>query len=38
MNLHFPGYETAWAFWVIFGIMIGGLCSMLAFFRFKRWL
>jgi magnesium transporter len=38
MNLQFPGYETAWAFWAVFGIMIGGLGAMLAFFRFKRWL
>jgi magnesium transporter len=38
MNLQFPGYETGWAFWTVFGIMIGGLGAMLAFFRFKRWL
>src|SRR5262249_13630693 len=38
MNVRFPGFETAWAFWVVFGIMVAALCSMLAFFRFKRWL
>jgi magnesium transporter len=38
MNVHFPGYGTAEAFWVIFGIMAAALIGMLAFFRFKRWL
>jgi magnesium transporter len=38
MNVRFPGFETAWAFWVVFGIMVCALGSMLAFFRLKRWL
>src|SRR5262249_20268278 len=38
MNVRFRGFETAWAFWVVFGIMAAVLCSMLAFFRLKRWL
>jgi magnesium transporter len=38
MNVHFPGYETTWAFWVVFAGMVGALAGMLAFFRFKRWL
>jgi magnesium transporter len=38
MNVRFPGFETAWAFWVVFGIMAAALGSMLAFFRLKRWL
>jgi magnesium transporter len=38
MNVHFPGFDTAWAFWVVFGVMAAALCSMLAFFRLKRWL
>ena len=38
MNVHFPGYETTWAFWVIFAGMVVSLISLLAFFRFKRWL
>jgi magnesium transporter len=38
MNVHFPGFDTAWAFWTVFGIMAAALVSMLAFFRLKRWL
>jgi magnesium transporter len=38
MNVRFPGFETAWAFWVVFGVMAAALGSMLAFFRLKRWL
>jgi Mg2+ and Co2+ transporter CorA len=38
MNVHFPGFDTAWAFWVIFIGMFVALVSMLAFFRLKRWL
>ena len=38
MNVHFPGFETAWAFWVIFTGMIVTLASLLAFFRIKRWI
>ena len=38
MNVHFPGFDTAWAFWVVFGVMAAALGSMLAFFRLKRWL
>ena len=38
MNVHFPGFGTAWAFWTIFGLMAGALVGMLAFFRLKRWL
>jgi magnesium transporter len=38
MNVHFPGFETAWAFWVIFAGMIVSLTGLLAFFRIKRWL
>ncbi len=38
MNLDFPGFNTVWAFWVVFiGILIA-LAGMLAFFRLKRWL
>src|SRR4029077_19521776 len=36
MNLNFPGFGTAWAFWVVFGIMASALIGMLAFFRLKR--
>ena len=38
MNVEFPGFGTAEAFWAIFGIMAAALVGMLTFFRFKRWL
>ena len=37
MNLHFPGYETAWLFWTVLVTMVLMLGGMLAFFRWKRW-
>jgi len=36
MNVHFPGFETAAAFWVMLGAMAGVLIALLAFFRYKR--
>ena len=38
MNVHFPGFETATAFWVIAGAMLGLAVGLIAFFRYKRWL
>jgi magnesium transporter len=38
MNVDFPGFGTAEAFWVIAGVMVGVLASLLGFFRYKRWL
>jgi magnesium transporter len=38
MNLRFPGYDTAWAFWVVFAGMVVSLVGLLTFFRYKRWL
>ncbi len=38
MNVDFPGFGTAAAFWVIAGVMVGVLVAMVAFFRLKRWL
>jgi magnesium transporter len=38
MNVQFPGFGTAWAFWVIFCGMVTSLVALLAFFRYKRWL
>jgi magnesium transporter len=38
MNVHFPGFETVWAFWTIFAGMVVCLVGLLAFFRFKRWI
>jgi magnesium transporter len=38
MNVHFPGFDTAAAFWAITGAMVALLVAMVAFFRAKRWL
>jgi len=38
MNVDFPGFESAEAFWAIFGLMLGTIVGMVAFFRWKRWL
>src|SRR5438093_2009923 len=38
MNVHFPGFETAEAWWVIAGGMVVVLGALLGFFRYKRWL
>ena len=38
MNVDFPGFDTIWAFWVIFAGMAVTLIGVLTFFRFKRWL
>jgi magnesium transporter len=38
MNVHFPGFDTAWAFWTVFGVMVAAAVGMLGFFRYKRWL
>jgi magnesium transporter len=38
MNVHFPGFDTAWAFWTIAGVMFATALSLIAFFRYKRWL
>ncbi|HEX9378462.1 MAG TPA: magnesium transporter CorA family protein [Gaiellaceae bacterium] len=38
MNVHFPGFGTAEAFWAIVGLMIATIVSLAAFFRYKRWL
>jgi magnesium transporter len=38
MNVHFPGWETAAAFWTIVGAMLALAAGLIAFFRFKRWL
>jgi magnesium transporter len=36
MNVDFPGFGTAAAFWVIIGALGGVLASLLAFFRWRR--
>ena len=38
MNVHFPGFDTAAAFWAIVGFMAAMGIALVAFFRFKRWL
>ena len=38
MNVLFPGEHTHTAFWVIVGLMIATIVSMVAFFKYKRWL
>jgi magnesium transporter len=38
MNVHVPGFDSATAFWVIVGFMLGLAAGLIAFFRAKRWL
>jgi magnesium transporter len=38
MNVHFPGFDTAWAFWTVAGVMVATALALIAFFRAKRWL
>jgi len=38
MNVRFPGFETARAFWIICGAMLAIAIGLIAYFRSKRWL
>jgi Mg2+ and Co2+ transporter CorA len=38
MNVNFPGWDTAWGFWVILACIVVTLAGLLGFFRYKRWL
>jgi magnesium transporter len=38
MNVHFPGFDTAAAFWAIVGFMAAVGVGLVTFFRLKRWL
>jgi magnesium transporter len=38
MNVDFPGNGSHTAFWIIVGLMLTVIGSMVAFFRYKRWL
>jgi magnesium transporter len=38
MNVDFPGFDTARAFWIICGAMLVIAGGLIAFFRNKRWL
>jgi magnesium transporter len=36
MNVKFPGFDTAWAFWTVVLGMVLALVAVLGFFRYKR--
>src|SRR5213083_1992188 len=38
MNVRFPGFETARAFWIICGAMLAIAAGLIGFVRYKRWL
>jgi magnesium transporter len=38
MNVEFPGFGTATAFWVIVAAMVATAAGLIAFFKYKRWL
>ena len=38
MNVRFPGFESAAAFWGIVAAMVVVLVALIGFFRYKRWL
>ena len=38
MNVRFPGFESAAAFWGIVAAMVIALVGVIGFFRYKRWL
>jgi magnesium transporter len=38
MNVDFPGFGGASAFWLIVGVMLATAIFMVGFFRYKRWL
>jgi len=38
MNVNFPGFGSAEAFWIIVGAMVATAASLIAFFRYKGWL
>jgi magnesium transporter len=38
MNVDFPGFDSAEAFWVIVGVMVATIVGMVGFFRWRRWL
>jgi magnesium transporter len=38
MNVHFPGFGTAEAFWLIIGAMLAMIVVLVGFFRWRRWL
>ena len=38
MNVRFPGFESAAAFWGIVAAMVIAVVGLIGFFRYKRWL
>jgi magnesium transporter len=38
MNVDFPGFGTAWGFWIVVASLAVTLVGLLAFFRYKNWL
>jgi magnesium transporter len=38
MNVDFPGFGGAEAFWIVIGVMLATAIFMVGFFRYKRWL
>jgi magnesium transporter len=38
MNVAFPGEGTREAFWLVLALLVATLVSMVAFFRYKRWI
>jgi magnesium transporter len=38
MNVDFPGFATAGAFWIIVAFMAATIVGLVVFFRYKRWL
>jgi magnesium transporter len=38
MNVHFPGFGTAEAFWLVIGAMLATIIVFVGFVRWKRWL
>jgi magnesium transporter len=38
MNVAFPGEGRPAAFWIILGLLVATLVSMVGFFRYKRWI
>jgi len=38
MNVLFPGEGTSWGFWLILGLMVTSLVTMLGILRWKRWI
>jgi magnesium transporter len=38
MNVHFPGFDTAAAWWGIVGAMLATAATLIGFFRWKKWL